>query len=147
MHKEVTPEIRDEALAFLNQHKKMVLSILDIEKHPNSSLLLYAVDDEFKMYFGTCKHFGKYAALSADPHVSLAVVEEKIDPLKVIDMQGRVEEISSQKTSETLKFFESKNSSKFYVKGEKDFVMFKVIPTHVRWLDASDGKLQMYDII
>jgi len=147
MENEVTPEIREKALAFLNAHRKMVLSILDKEKHPNSSLLLYAVDDDFNVYFGTRKCFGKYAALSADPHVSLAVVEESIDPLKVLDMQGRVEEISSAETSERLEFFESKNPSKYYVKDADDFVMFKVVPTHARWLDATSGELKMYDIV
>jgi len=147
MHQEVTSEIREKVLAFLNAHRKMVLSILDKEKHPNSSLLLYAIDDDFNVYFGTRKCFGKYAALSADPHVSLAVVEESIDPLKVVDMQGRVEEISSDEIVERLEFFESKNPSKYYVKDADDFVMFRITPTHVRWLDASSGELKMYDIV
>lgn len=139
-------QLKGEALSFLNNHRKMVLSILDEHGYPNSSLLLFAADDDFNLFFGTCKCFGKYAALNNDPHVSLAVVEESIDPLKVFDMQGIAKEIPEEKTAETLAWFTGKNSSKYYVKDREDFVMFKVTPTKMRWLDASSGELKINDL-
>ena len=54
---------------------------------------------------------------------------------------GKVEFIPEDKTAEMLGFFESKNPSKYYVKGAPDFVMFKVTPSFVRFLDASSGEL------
>lgn len=139
-------ELKTEALAFLNHHRKMVLTVLDKEQHPNSSLMLYAVDDDFNVFFGTCECFGKYQALKANPHVSLAVVQEERDPLQVVDMQGRVEEIPHEKTQETLAWFTSKNPAKYYVKDAEDFVMFKIAPSGVRWLDATSGELEMHDL-
>lgn len=139
-------DYKTRALSFLNNHRKMVLTVLDHEQHPNSSLMLYAVDDDFNVYFGTCECFGKYRALKADPHVSLAVVHESVDPLQVVDMQGIVEEIPHEKTQETLEWFTNKNPAKYYVKDAEDFVMFKIKPTGVRWLDASSGELQMHDL-
>ena len=146
MEEKSQTELKAEALEFLSAHRKMVLSVLDKEKHPNSSLLLYVTDDDFNIFFGTCTCFGKYKALQADPHVSLAVVEESVDPLKVFDMQGVAEEIPHDKTHETLEWFVSKNDSKYYVKDRDDFVMFKIKPTKARWLDASSGELQMHDL-
>lgn len=134
------------ALEFLNGHRKMVLTVLDQHKHPNSSLLLYAVDDDFTFYFGTRKAFGKYKALVADPHVAIAVVQESIDPLQVVDVQGIAEEIPSEETHATLALFESRNPSKYYVKDAEDFVMFRVKPSGVRWLDATSGELHIYDL-
>jgi len=138
--------LKEEALTFLNAHRKMVLTVLDKEKHPNSSLMLYVVDDNFNVFFGTLKKFGKYKALQASPYVSLAVVQESIDPLQVVDMQGRVEELSSEQTAETLSWFVEKNPSKYYIKDGEDFVMFKIVPSGVRWLDATSGELQMHDL-
>lgn len=139
-------ELKKEALQFLNNHRKMVLTVLDQNKHPNSSLMLYAVDDDFNVYFGTCECFGKYKALEADPHVSVAVVQENIDPLQVVDMQGRAELLPKEKTQETLEWFTEKNPAKYYVKDKEDFVMFKIVPSGVRWLDATSGELQINDL-
>ncbi|QSH39612.1 pyridoxamine 5'-phosphate oxidase family protein [Candidatus Kaiserbacteria bacterium] len=146
MEEKTNEILKDEALSFLEGHRKMVLTVLDIEKHPNSSLMLYAVDDDFTIYFGTCECFGKYKALQADNHVSVAVVQESIDPLQVVDIQGIAEEIPHEKTAERLAWFTAKNPAKYYVKDREDFVMFKIVPSGVRWLDATSGELQIHDL-
>ncbi len=140
------PEIINTVKDFLNTHKKMVLSIKDINGHPNSSLLLYVIDDDFNFYFGTCRCFGKYAALKADPHVAIAVVGERVDPLRVVDVTGVAEEIPEEKTAEMLEWFTSKNDAKYYIKDREDYVMFKVKPNHIRWADATSGDLHIYDL-
>ena len=145
MNEEKT-QLKKEALGFLNAHRKMVLTVLDKEGRPNSSLMLYVVDDSFNIYFGTCEAFGKYKALHADPHVSVAVVQESLDPLQVVDIQGVAEQIPAEKTAETLEWFTGKNPVKYYVKDREDFVMFKIVPTGVRWLDATSGELQIHDL-
>jgi hypothetical protein len=143
--KKETEVLRKEALTFLGKHKKMILTVLDKEGYPNSSLVLYA-NKAFDVYFGTRRAFGKYAALNADPHVALAVVGEGIDPLQVLDMQGVAEEISERDFKDTLSWFAEKNTSKFYVKDADDLVMFRIKPTCIRWLDALSGDLQICDI-
>ncbi len=135
-----------EARAFLNDHRKMVLTVLDENGHPNSSLMLYAADDDLTIYFGTCECFGKYKAVTANNHVALAVVEEGIDPLRVFDMQGVAERVSSEETQERLAWFTAKNPAKYYVKDHDDFVMFKIVPTKARWLDATSGELEIHDL-
>ena len=140
-----TEAIRDQAKTFLEDHKKMILTILDKDGYPNSSLMLYAVDG-FTIYFGTCESFGKYKALSANPHVAVAVVQEGIDPLQVLDMQGVVEEVPKEDVRERLEWFTSKNTAKYYIKDAPDYVMFKITPTCIRWLDAMTGDLQICDI-
>lgn len=139
-------QLKQTIINFLNNHRKMVLTVLDEKKHPNSSLMLYATDDDLRIYFGTKRSFGKYKALHADPHVSLAVVQESVDPLQVTDMQGFVEEIPVEQKSARLEWFIGKNPSKYYVKDADDFVMFRITPTAVRWLDATSGDLHMHDL-
>lgn len=140
------PVLINEARDFLNNHRKMVLTILDENKHPNSSLMLYAIDDAFNVYFGTCECFGKYTALKADGHVSVAVVQEEVDPLQVVDIIGVAEQLPQDEVPERLAWFTSKNPAKYYVKDAEDYVMFKIRPTGIRWLDATSGELEIYDI-
>jgi general stress protein 26 len=142
-HEELLPVIKE----FLNRHVKMVLTVLDEKGAPNSSLMHYVIDDDLNFYMGTKKAFGKYQAISADPRVSIAVIQEGLDPLQVVDIQARAHEIPAEKTAETFAFFESKNSSLHYVKGAEDYVMFKHVPSAIRWLDATSGELQITDLM
>ncbi len=141
-----SPEIINEVKDFLNTHKKMVLSIKGLYGHPNSSLLLYVIDEDFNFYFGTCKCFGKYEALKKDPHVAIAVVGERVDPLRVVDVIGVAKEIPENEIKDKLDWFTSKNSAKYYIKDKEDYVMFKVEPENIRWADATSGDLYIYDL-
>lgn len=131
---------------FLNAHRKGVFAILDEKGLPTTSLMLYVIDDGLNVYFGTRKSFTKYKHVIAKPVVSLSVIEESVDPLKVVDIRGDVKEIPAEKLTETLTFFKSKNDSKFYVEGFDDFVMFKLVPHFMRWLDAESGELSIIDL-
>ncbi|MBP5993563.1 MAG: pyridoxamine 5'-phosphate oxidase family protein [Candidatus Moranbacteria bacterium] len=133
-------------LDFLNGHRKALLAVVSPDHRPKVSLMLYAIDENFHFYFGTRRAFKKYAWMQENAQVSLAVAEEALDPLRVVEVQGVVHFIAPDKTEETLRFFESKNPSKYYVKGAEDFVMFRVEPEHVRWLDATSGELTMTDV-
>ncbi|MEK7462201.1 MAG: pyridoxamine 5'-phosphate oxidase family protein [Patescibacteria group bacterium] len=139
-------ELRQTVINFLNNHKKAVFAILDNDGLPTTSLMLYVIDDEMNVYFGTRKTFSKYGNLQKNTIVSLSVIEEVLDPLKVVDLRGTAVEISSEQTSEIHTFFKSKNQSKYYVEGAEDFVMFKLTPDFVRWLDATSGQLSIIDI-
>ena len=137
----------DEARAFLNNHYKAIFTVLDKEGAPSSSLMHYAVDDDLNIYIGTKRGFGKYLAMKKDPRVSFAIPEESADPLRVLDMQGQAEEVPEGETEELYKFFKSKNDKKHYVQGAEDFVMFKITPISLRFMDASSGDLQITDLI
>ncbi len=139
------PELREKIKNFLNNHRKAVFSILDSKGLPTTSLMLYVIDDELNVYFGTRKAFSKYSELLQNPVVSLSVIEEVIDPLKVTDIRGTVTEIPAEELEQTHEFFKSKNSAKYYVEGAEDFVMFKLKPDFMRWLDAETGELTITD--
>jgi general stress protein 26 len=136
-------ELKEKILAFLKTHKKAVLSTVGDDDHPTSSLMLYVADDSLTVYFGTRKSFAKYKIMSRHPYVSLSVIEESIDPLKTVEIRGKIEFIPDDKTKETLAAFQAENTCKFYVCEAEDFVMFKVVPSFVRWLDATSGELTL----
>jgi hypothetical protein len=48
--------------------------------------------------------------------------------------------------AEWFAHFKAKNPSKYYVEGAPDFVMFRVRPTQIRWLDAVSGELSITNL-
>lgn len=141
-----THELRATVLSFLNAHRKAVFAILDESGLPTTSLMLYAIDDDMHVYFGTRKAFKKYAQMKQRPTVALSVIEEHIDPLRVVDIRGTVTELNASEQQEAYAHFKVKNDSKYYVEGAEDYVMFKLTPHFVRWLDASSGNLTITDL-
>ena len=138
--------LRQTIIDFLNHHRKAIFSILDKEGLPTTSLMLYVIDDEMNVFFGTRKAFAKYAHLCENNVVSLSVIEEVLDPLKVVDIRGEVTELTPEDQEKVHTFFKQKNPSKYYVEGAEDFVMFKLQPHFVRWLDAASGELSIVDL-
>lgn len=138
--------LRTQIITFLNGHRKAIFAILDKNGLPTTSLMLYAIDDELNVYFGTRRSFGKYADIKQQPIISLSVIEESIDPLKVVDIRGTAFEVADEECGKTCAFFKTKNPAKYYVEGAPDFVMFKVSPSFVRYLDATSGDLKFHDL-
>ncbi len=138
--------LRETVRQFLNTHRKAVFGILDEHGLPTTSLMLYVIDDEMNVYFGTRKAFSKYGQIVKNPTVSLSVIEEVLDPLKVVDLRGQAVEVPAAELATVHAFFKSKNPSKYYVEGAPDFVMFKLVPDFIRWLDAGSGELQIINV-
>jgi uncharacterized pyridoxamine 5'-phosphate oxidase family protein len=138
--------LRQTVIDFLNQHRKAVFAILDDDGLPTTSLMLYVIDDEMNVFFGTRKAFRKYKHLHQHPIVSLSVIQEVLDPLRVVDLRGEARELSQDDARNVYEFFKSKNPSKYYVEEAEDFTMFKLIPHFVRWLDAESGELSIVDL-
>lgn len=139
-------QLRETIINFLNDHRKAVFSILDDDGLPTTSLMLYVIDDELNVFFGTRKAFTKYRHILEHPVVSLSVIEETVDPLKVVDIRGTVTQLSAQDQENVHTWFKTKNPAKYYVEGAEDFVMFKLTPDFVRWLDAESGELSIVDL-
>ena len=138
--------LRQTIVDFLNNHRKAVFAILDADGLPTTSLMLYVIDDELNVFFGTRRAFSKYQHILNHPVVSLSVIEEALDPLKVVDIRGDVSELAPHDQENVHAFFKEKNPAKYYVEGAEDFVMFKLTPHFVRWLDAESGELSIVDL-
>lgn len=131
---------------FLNKHRKAVFASATADGQPHASLMLYAIDDNLNFYFGTKKSFGKYERLKENPKMSLCVIEESLDPFCVVEVEGRAVEIPENENVGALHFFESKNPSAYYVKGAEDFVMFRITPSRMKWIDARSGELKSEEV-
>ena len=139
-------EVKKLVIAFLNAHSKAVFATIDAEGKPATSLMLYSIDDSLNVYFGTRKAFKKYDQLKQNPNIALSVIEEKLDPLRVVDVRGVAVELSPEEQATWHDHFKSKNTSTHYVEGAADYVMFRIHPASMRWLDASSGELAITEV-
>ena len=140
--------ILSEMWYVLNESSKMSLAYVNEAGQPVQSLMLYVIDDELNLYFGTLKRFPKYDFLTANPIVSILIEEESDNPKRVVTIKGVVdEEIEGKDLVEKLKWFTSKNKCKYYMKSEHDFVMFKVKPMSIRLVDGTSGNLVRKDVL
>ena len=100
---------------FLAAHRKAVLATVGDDEHPTTSLMLYAADDQFNVYFGTRKSFAKYRIFERHPYASLSVVEESVDPLRTVEIRGKIAFVPEKETAERLHWFTSKNPSEYSI--------------------------------
>ena len=145
-HMETEKTTRQTVLKFLERHVKMILSINEAGKAPNTVLMHFAINQGLQLYFGTKRSSAKYAALKRDPKVSFLVIDEGLDPKCVASGRGDARELNWEDTKAAYAFFKSANRSKWYMEGEKDLVMFEVILNSLCWLDGSSGDIKICDI-
>lgn len=106
--------------------------------------MLYVVEDvEPVLYWGTKKSFRKYTNLLANPHVAITIMQSSQDPLVTLQIEGVAEFIKPEQEEYVYSLFDHKNPSKFFVRGAADFVLFKVVPTWMRYLDGTSGQLHV----
>lgn len=132
--------------AFLETHSKAVIAVAGTDGKPKASLVLFAIEDDLTIYIGTRRSSGKYTAMRANPNVSMVVLEGSVDPLRSVEIQGKAEEVPAGESAALLKRFEEKNEAAFYVKGADDFVMFRITPFDIKWLDATSGELKIQEL-
>jgi hypothetical protein len=66
--------------------------------------------------------------------------------LRAVDFHGKAQELTREEQQVWFEHFKSKNPSKYYVEGAEDYVMFRVHPTFLRWLDATSGELTITQV-
>lgn len=120
----------------------MVLSINDTASVPNASLMHYAIGENgMTLYFGTRIVFKKFGLLHAFPAVSCLIAEEGNDPVRAVSIHGVVRQLSGIEHELGYALFKANNTTKWYIEGADDIVMFVVEPTSVSWIDGSSGEL------
>ncbi len=142
-------KLKDRIWTFLDRHDKMILGYTNNLGEPVQSLMLYTVNDDMDLFIGTLKRFPKYEALVQNPPLSVVVQGEgEREKLQALTIKAVVlEEISEQDSLAELKdWFVSKNSCKYFIKDQEDFVMFKIKPLSLRLIEGVNDSLVRYDI-
>ncbi len=141
--------LKAEIWHLLDKANKMVLAYVNENKEPVQSIMLYIIDDELNIYFGTLKRFPKYEHLVQNPPLSIMVSEEGKLSQKAVSIKASIiKEIDDEaEKRKILKWFDEKNTCKYFIKDQDDFVLFKAKILSARLLDASSGRLIRKDLL
>ncbi len=132
---------------FLNKANKMILGYTNSLGEPVQSVMLYVVDDDMNIYFGTLIRFPKYELLVQNPPLSIVVQDENGEDRAASLKAAIVQEISEpDEIRKIMTVFKEKNTCKYYLRDQDDFVIFKAKILSARLIDGSSGTLRRYDL-
>ncbi len=136
MSKEVT---KDDVLAFLKSQFIMNIATVTKDGMPYSSTMLYAIDDDFTIYFVTHTDTKKVENLAYNPHISVAIWEHH--KMKV-QASGTVTVVENEEeklaTVDKLAEAATKDGSfwpPLFRLGGKDYIVYKISLTSLEALD------------
>ncbi len=141
----MSPEKKNEALAFLKAHSAGVLSTAGKGDKPHGSAIYYVADDAFNIYFMTLFASRKYQALRENPAAAFTI--GTLDTPQTLQIEGTVTELTheEEKTEHISQLIDVlMSSSTHYAPITKldrsEVVIMWLKPTWVRWSDYSSGE-------
>lgn len=138
--------LRTEVLKFMRAHPACVLATTASGGQPEAATVLFAVDDDFSLYFGTDRQYRKYANLLANRKAAVVVGTSPEDPREV-QIEGEIEILESSGDAEGVKkIFESKNPAMVpFLK--LPLVFMRLRPVWMRFLDETKGGINNFQQI
>ena len=111
---------------------------------PLSTILLFAVDNDFNFYFATRSETYKAKALEKNPKVSLSIWEHKKFLIQVDGLAKKIEKEEEINSTLDLLVSATENIKDFWPpvvrsRSKGDYVVFKIKPN---WLRALDLELE-----
>jgi general stress protein 26 len=133
--------IKQKATQYLRSKFVAVISTVSQNNQPESATVYFDVDENFNFYIMTKQFTRKYKNIQQNQQVALVIGTDN-EPATV-QVQGKAEEISDSqefdKRLESIKqrFFQNEYVAPlFQLQSEKnEVVLFKIVPSWIRWLD------------
>lgn len=137
---------KTEVIKFLRSVNIMSLAACHGDK-PLSTVLLYAVDDNFNFYFATRSETYKAKALAINPKVSLSVWEHK---KMLIQVDGQAQQISNLERANQVMEMLADSTARIgdfwppvvQQKQKGEYVVFKIKPFWLRALDLTNSSIK-----
>ncbi len=138
-------ELKKLVLDSLKNNRLAALATVSSDGLPHAATVVYAVDDDFNVYFVTRKNTSKVRNLEQNPVVSLSIGSAL--PIYV-QMRGRAERVTDeQERQERLDAVAAAGAGLKDVWppilhiGNDDYVLFKIVPDLIRALDLRDQNI------
>lgn len=141
--------LKNDVLTFMRSVSIAALAVTDGTK-PMSSIILFALDDDFTMYFGTHRDSFKSQAILKNPNVSLSIWEHK---KMLVQIDAKAQEVSESEKADAFLdkiVSASANVHDFWppvlqIEGD-EYIVFKVRPHWLRVLDLSDQRINLPEL-
>ena len=136
-------EVSKKAMEFLKAHTVGALATASLDGQPFVSPVYYSVQPDFSIYFSTSHHTQKFKNMVLNKHVAFCVGmgPEHI----VVNIHGSVETMEEKDREKELGVINQRVEipmEKWPIKKVKSLeqgglALFKIIPTHVSYLDLT----------
>ncbi len=148
----LTPESQEELSAFLRNSLVAVVATVNEGGKPEAALVQCLVDVNFNVYFVTRRHTRKFKNLEQNKGVAITIgtelgattVQIEGDAELVSEDLADIEALTDRKAMKDIYYGALLDSPFTHIEG-KDFAIFRVQPTWLRWmrLDRETGN-EMY---
>lgn len=131
----MTDELKHEILDVLEQAKWCVMSTVDAQSKPEAAIVGFSHTDQLELIVGTSNKSRKFANLTANPHVALAIG----DNVAEVQYEGVVTQLNVEVSNEWLEeHLRQVPVAASYV-NDPDQVWFKIQPTWLRLTVHADS--------
>ena len=134
---------RAKALAFIKKNFIGTIATVSAAGAPQASMVYYACDDRFVIYFSTLTSTRKYAAIQAHPVAAFTI--STLDVPQTLQLEGAVSLVTEEEQMEQgiAQLIEPLMSNKNYQwpvakLSRAEVVLLRIVPTWVRWGDFAN---------
>jgi len=139
---------KEQVFGFLEAEAVMSIAVSSSDG-PLSSVVLYAIDDDFRFTFVTHKSSRKAQALLSDNRISVSIWNQQ---QMLVQMSGTVKEMTE--TDERMKGFDAVVNTSTTVKdlwpplltiNAGEYIVFTITPEWIRALDLTEAKIAPHE--
>ncbi|MBP7842656.1 pyridoxamine 5'-phosphate oxidase family protein [Candidatus Woesebacteria bacterium] len=133
-----------EILDLMRKTSLMSLAVSDKDGQPQSHMMLFAIDDDFTLYFATTKDSGKHKAIQYNNKVGISVLCNEI---ALVQMAAEVFELQNEDAVQAIdKLADAATELPNFWPPvlriiKENYAVFKVIPKSIRALDLTDSTM------
>lgn len=124
----MSEELKQEVLEALKRFNTCVIATVTEDSRPEAAIVGFSSDDEFGLVVGTSNRTRKYANLSKNPHVAIAIGDKEVE----LQYEGVVSPLETEVDSDWLQeHIRQVPAAKFYY-DDPNQVWFKVKPVWIK---------------
>lgn len=131
------------ALDFIKQHTLAVLSTVTPDNKSESAVIEFSEKENLEIIFDTFETFRKYTNMRNNPNVSVVI---GWDEDKTLQLEGKAVELESEEVEEYKKIHLVKLPKAIDIISQEGIRFFKIVPTWIRYLDASVQPWDTFEI-
>lgn len=133
-----------EVLKVMRKISLMSLAVSDKNNQPQSHMMLFAIDDDFTMYFTTSEDSGKHQAIQDNNKIAISVWSDKEMLIQILatatEVEGEEATKALDKLADAATDIENFWSPVLQIM-KKGYVIFKVKPSSIRALDLTSDTI------
>ena len=135
-------EKKKKILDFIKKERLGIISSINEEEKPESSVIAFAETDNLEIIFGTSCDFRKYENITNNPNVSFVIGWDKI----TIQYEGVAKEVRGEEFERCKEIQTAKNEASKKYADREDQRYFIIKPKWIRYTNISNEPWEIFEI-